>query len=320
MAFFKRKHEDGAPGTQTGLRDRLAKTRRALATGFGGLFGAHPTIDDALFDDLEDLLITCDVGVEASRLIVERTRDTAKRHRIATPAGILETVRAEMADILNTAAPLPARGDAKPYVLLVVGVNGVGKTTTIAKLAKRCVDQGESVVLAAGDTFRAAAVEQLQRWGERIGVPVVAQQTGADAAAVVHDALVSAQSKPTDVLIVDTAGRQHTHDDLMEQLKKVKRVLGKLDPQAPHEVMQVLDAGTGQNAASQLKHFRDAVGVNSVTVTKLDGTAKGGVLVALVEKYRVPVRYIGVGEGFEDLRPFDPHEFVAALVPNLPGE
>jgi len=320
LAFFKRKHNDDAADGAGRLHERLAKTRRALATGLGSLFRAHQGFDDSLYDDLEDLLITSDVGVEASRLIVERTREHATQQKIREPAGLLETVRAEMADILSAAAPLPAHAGAKPYVLLVVGVNGVGKTTTIAKLAKRFADQGQSVTLAAGDTFRAAAVEQLERWGERIGVPVVAQQTGADAAAVAHDALVSARSKQHDVLIVDTAGRQHTHSDLMEQLKKIRRVLGKLDPAAPHEVMQVLDAGTGQNALSQLQHFQKAVGVNSLSVTKLDGTAKGGVLIALVQKFRVPVRYIGVGEKFDDLRRFDPDEFVAALVPDLPGE
>jgi len=318
LALFKRKHSDGTADSPAGLFARLKKTRSALSSGFGTLFRANREFDDTLFDDLEDLLITCDVGVDASRLIVERTRETTKRQKIVEPSGVLEAVRAEMLDILTAVSPLPAQSDAKPYVLLVVGVNGVGKTTTIAKLAKLLTDQGHTVTLAAGDTFRAAAVEQLQRWGERIGVPVVAQQSGADAAAVVHDALVSAKSKQHDVLIVDTAGRQHTQSDLMEQLKKVKRVLGKLDPEAPHEVMQVLDAGTGQNALSQLQHFQKAVAVNSLSVTKLDGTAKGGVLIALAQKFQVPVRYIGVGESSEDLRPFDPAEFVAALVPNLP--
>ncbi len=319
MALFKSTQSE--QGTRrAGLNERLKKTRDALATGFSNLFRSQRGFDDSLFDDLEDLLITCDVGVEAGRLIVERARDAARAQKISSPEGIVAAVRAEMVEILSRAAPLPAQDDARPYVLLMVGVNGVGKTTTTAKLAKRLIDDGRTVTLAAADTFRAAAVEQLQRWGERIGVPVVARSSGTDAAAVAHDALVSASAKGHDVLIVDTAGRQHTHHDLMEQLKKVRRVLAKLDPGAPHEVMQTLDAGTGQNALSQLQHFGDAVGVNSLSVTKLDGTAKGGVVIALVEKFRIPVRYIGVGEGFDDLRPFNAKQFVSALVPDLPQE
>ena len=200
-------------------------------------------------------------------------------------------------------------------MILVVGVNGVGKTTTIAKIAKRLQDQGHSVMLAAGDTFRAAAVQQLQRWGERLEIPVVAQPQGSDAAAVAHDALVSARTRGVDVLIIDTAGRLHTQGDLMEQMKKIKRVLGKLETAAPQKVLQVLDAGTGQNALSQLKHFQDAVAVNGLCLTKLDGTAKGGVLVAIAEQFQLPIHYIGVGEGFDDLREFDAQQFAAVLIP-----
>lgn len=318
MTLSTRKQPDADGRNESGgLRERLQKTRTALSRGLGSLFSKTQVVSEAVIDDLEDLLITSDVGVDASRRIVDRVRTAANEHKVVDAKGVTTVLRDEIISILaqgGVAKPFAAR----PYVLLVVGVNGVGKTTTIAKIAKRLTDEGKKVTLAAADTFRAAAVEQLQRWGERIDVAVVAQHTGADAAAVAHDALASALAKRHDVLIVDTAGRQHTQSDLMEQLRKVKRVLRKLDSNAPHEVMQVVDAGTGQNALSQLEHFRAAVNVDTLCVTKLDGTAKGGVLIALVDKFKIPVRYIGIGEGFDDLRPFEPERFAQALIPNQP--
>jgi fused signal recognition particle receptor len=296
-----------------GLRARLAKSRDALSRGLGGLLRGG-ALDEDLFEDLEDLLISADLGVPASRRVMEGLRGAVKSGRVADPKGVLSLLRDQIEQILAPCARKLSL-NARPFVVLVVGVNGVGKTTTIAKLAGRLQDQGYSVMLAAGDTFRAAAVEQLQRWGERLDIPVIAQEHGSDAAAVAHDALAAARARGVDVLIVDTAGRLHTQSDLMEQLKKVKRVLAKLDAAAPHEVLQVLDAGTGQNALSQLEHFNAAVGVDGLCLTKLDGTAKGGVLVAIAEKFAVPIRYIGVGEKRHDLREFDAAQFAAALIP-----
>jgi fused signal recognition particle receptor len=297
-----------------GLRARLARTRAALARGLSALTGRETALTDADFDELEESLILADVGMAASRRLIEELRHAARREGLRDGTAVLERLRREMLEMLApcAAAPWPAQ---KPYVLLVVGVNGVGKTTTVAKIARWAQRQGRSVLLAAADTYRAAAVEQLQRWGERLGIPVIAQAQGSDAAAVAHDALAAALARKVDLLIVDTAGRQHTHGDLMEQLKKIGRVLEKLRAGAPDEVLQVLDAATGQNALSQLQHFQATAGVNSLCLTKLDGTAKGGVLLALAERFRLPVRFIGVGEGVDDLRPFHAEEFVQALLP-----
>ncbi len=317
VTWYSRKSESfpSETGNAGGLRAKLARSRSALARGLGALLGGGTGISDELFDDLEEVLITADVGVKASRRIVERSREEARRHRIADAAALREVLRQQMVQILS-ACDLHRPIEFKPYVFMVVGVNGVGKTTTIARIAKKFQDQGRSVLLGAADTFRAAAVEQLQRWGERLELPVIAQGQGADAAAVAHDALLSARARQVDVLLIDTAGRQHTHSDLMEQLKKVKRVLGNIDPEAPHEVLQVLDASTGQNALSQLQHFDAAVGVDSLCLTKLDGTAKGGVLLAIAETLPRSVRYLGVGEGPDDLQPFDAAQFVDALLPD----
>ena len=301
-------------GEHGNLRSRLKRSRSAFARGLGSLLSSGAQLDDDTFEELEDLMITTDLGVGVAQRISEKMQLAAREHRLGSAERVLAIMRREIARILTPyAAPLSI--DCTPYVILVVGVNGVGKTTTIAKIAKRLQDQGHSVMLAAGDTFRAAAVEQLQRWGERLEIPVVAQPQGSDAAAVAHDALVSARTRGVDVLIIDTAGRLHTQGDLMEQMKKIKRVLGKLETAAPQKVLQVLDAGTGQNALSQLKHFQDAVAVNGLCLTKLDGTAKGGVLVAIAEQFQLPIHYIGVGEGFDDLREFDAQQFAAALIP-----
>ncbi len=306
------KSSDASPSR---LSDKLAKTRNALARGLYALVGGVDKIDAQLFDDLEDALISADLGVAASAKIIHRVRNSMERRGLKDTSDLLSAIRDEMDTVLKPCEQTWSL-DAHPYVLMVVGVNGVGKTTTIAKIAQRLMAQRKSVMLAAADTFRAAAVEQLVRWGERLKVPVVGQAQGADAAAVAHDALISAQAKSADVLIIDTAGRQHTQSDLMEQLRKMKRVLRKLEATAPHEVLQVLDAGTGQNALSQLEHFNQAVEVDSLCVTKLDGTAKGGVLLAIADRFPLPVRFIGVGEGASDLRPFDKKQFIDALLPD----
>ncbi len=294
------------------LRNRLIKSRQSLSRGLAQLFG-EVRFDDSHFDDLEDILISSDVGVPVSRRIVERLRESAKLQKLSDLDSLNKLIQSEMLAILDRCGAVPETTH-KPYVILVVGVNGVGKTTSVAKMARRFQLEGKSVLLAAADTFRAAAVEQLETWGQRLGISVVAQHQGADSAAVAHDALTSALSKNVDILLIDTAGRQHTHNDLMEQLKKIKRVLGKVDPGAPHEIMQVLDATTGQNALSQLRHFDAAVSVDSLCLTKLDGTARGGVILAISHEFQLPIRYIGIGEGADDLNPFEAKSFVDALV------
>ena len=297
------------------LRDGLAKTRTGLVEGLAGLILGAKRIDAALLEDIETQLLCADVGVEATDAIIQRLTAQVSRKELADPDALLQALKAELAALLQDAeAPL---GDlpetAGPFVILMVGVNGVGKTTTIGKLAHRFRQQGKRVMLAAGDTFRAAAVEQLKVWGERNDIPVVAQATGADAASVAYDALESARARDIDALIIDTAGRLHTQDNLMDELTKIKRVIAKLDPDAPHEVMLTLDAGVGQNALAQVKQFHEAVGLTGLNLTKLDGTAKGGVIFALAQSLDVPIRFIGVGEGIEDLRPFQAEEFVDAL-------
>ena len=253
------------------------------------------------------------MGVDATLEIIDHLTQRVSRKELTRPEALQAALQEELLTLLKPCEqPLEVQGH-KPYVILMVGVNGVGKTTTIGKLAKRYMGEGRSVMLAAGDTFRAAAVEQLQVWGERNGVPVVAQHTGADSASVIFDALQAAQARNVDVLIADTAGRLHNKDNLMEELKKVVRVMGKIDPEAPHEVMLVLDAGTGQNALAQADHFRQWVGVSGISLTKLDGTAKGGVIFAIAKKLGLPIRFIGVGEAVEDLRPFQAEQFIEAL-------
>ena len=302
------------------VEDGLDKSRNSLLNKIGNVFKGSFDLDDELFDELEEVLITSDIGVEASLRLVENLRERVRTEKIQDARGVISGLRKEIAEMLKPAEQPWNVLHQRPYVMLMVGVNGVGKTTTTAKIAKQFLDQGKSVMFAAADTFRAAATEQLQEWGQRLNVPVVAQGHGADAAAVAHDALTSAIHKGTHVLMIDTAGRLHTQSDLMQQLQKINRVLANLDPSMPHEVMQILDAGTGQNALSQLEHFKNAVGVTSVCLTKLDGSAKGGLAISITEKHKLPIRYIGVGEGFNDLQPFEAQAFADALVPDLSSD
>ena len=324
--FLKRKNDPHAgtaeatgtapdkPGLFSRMRAGLSKTRSGLSAGLANLLLGKKEIDDDLLDELETQLIMADVGVETTRDIMARLTARVSRKELSDSSALYEALIAELQDTLTQVqAPLDISTGPKPYVILMVGINGVGKTTTIGKLARQFQQAGNSVMLAAGDTFRAAAVEQLQVWGERNQVPVIAQHTGADSASVLFDALQAAQARKVDVLIADTAGRLHTKDNLMQELEKVVRVMKKLDPTAPHEVMLVLDAGTGQNAINQARQFREAVGVTGLTLTKLDGTAKGGIIFALAQQFGLPVRYIGVGEGIDDLRPFNAEEFTQAL-------
>ncbi|WP_163558138.1 signal recognition particle-docking protein FtsY [Halomonas sp. NO4] len=297
------------------IRAGLGKTRANLTDGLAGLFLGKKQIDDELLEDLETQLLLADVGIEATTAIIDRLTERVSRKELADPQALYRALQEELTTMLDPVATplaLPPKGEG-PFVILVVGVNGVGKTTTIGKLTQRFQREGRSVMLAAGDTFRAAAVEQLKVWGERNDVPVIAQHTGADSASVVYDALAAARARKVDVLIADTAGRLHNKAHLMEELKKVHRVMGKLDDTAPHEVMLVLDAGTGQNALSQANTFNEAVPVTGITLTKLDGTAKGGIIFALAKQLGTPIRFIGVGESLDDLRPFAAREFVDAL-------
>ena len=296
------------------LRAGLSKTREGLAGGISRLLRGRTKIDDELLEEIETQLLLADVGVEATREMIDDLTRRVGRKELNDPDALLRALQEDMVKILAPCVrPLEIPADIRPFVILMVGVNGVGKTTTIGKLAWRLKDEGRAVMLAAGDTFRAAAVEQLQVWGERNDIPVIAQKQGADSASVLFDALQAAQARGMDVLIADTAGRLHTQSNLMEELKKIKRVLAKLDPEAPHEVMLVVDAGTGQNALNQALEFHQAVGLTGITLTKLDGTAKGGIIFAIARRLGVPIRFIGVGEGIEDLRPFDAEEFVKAL-------
>ncbi|KOQ57351.1 cell division protein FtsY [Stenotrophomonas maltophilia] len=307
-----------APAGKPGWRERLRNS--VIARSFGGLFSRNPKLDDDLLDELETALITADVGVGATTDLVEGLRKRMKSREFADANALLAALRAELIAILQPVAkPLVIDRNAKPFVVLTVGVNGVGKTTTIGKLAKRFKDDGHSLMLAAGDTFRAAAVAQLQAWGERNGVAVVAQGQNADAASVAFDALQAGKARGTSVLIADTAGRLHTQSGLMNELGKIRRVLGKIDPTAPHEVLMVIDGTTGQNALSQLRQFNAAVNVTGLVVTKLDGTAKGGVVFALAREFGIPIRFAGIGERPEDLRVFDPEAFVDALLPEALG-
>ena len=294
-------------------RERLSGS--GFARNLGSLFVRHTKLDDELLDELETTLIAADVGVAATHELVESLRRRMHKREFANADALLDALRAQLVALLQPVAqPLDVSG-RKPFVLLVVGVNGVGKTTTIGKLAHRYRDERRNVMLAAGDTFRAAAVAQLQEWGTRNAVPVIAQGQGADSASVVFDALQTAQARGVDVLVADTAGRLHTQAGLMNELAKVKRVLGKLDDSAPHEVLMVIDGTTGQNAISQVRQFRDATGVTGLVVTKLDGTAKGGVVFALAREFGLPIRYVGLGEGAQDLRVFDAAAFVDGLLP-----
>lgn len=294
------------------LKGGLLKTKKNIGSGLIALFQGKK-IDDDLFEELEEQLLMADVGVETTRGIITRLTEGASRRQLRDAQALYFLLKEEMGKILAKAdQPLHIAGQ-KPFVILMVGVNGVGKTTTIGKLARQFRDQGKSVMLAAGDTFRAAAVEQLQAWGGRNDVPVIAQPTGADSASVIFDAIQAAKARNIDVLIADTAGRLQNKSHLMEELKKIVRVMKKLDQEAPHEVMLTIDASTGQNAVSQVRLFHQAVGLTGITLTKLDGTAKGGVIFPVADQFAIPVRYIGVGERTEDLRPFNASDFIEAL-------
>ncbi|MBD8271271.1 signal recognition particle-docking protein FtsY [Pseudomonas fluorescens] len=305
--------EASKAGFFTRLKQGLSKTSASIGEGMASLFLGKKTIDDELLEDIETRLLTADVGVEATAVIIQSLTQKVARKQLTDADALYKSLQAELAAMLKPVeAPLVIT-PKKPFVILVVGVNGAGKTTTIGKLAKKLQGEGKKVMLAAGDTFRAAAVEQLQVWGERNKIPVIAQHTGADSASVIFDAVQAAKARNIDVLIADTAGRLHTKDNLMEELKKVRRVIGKLDADAPHEVLLVLDAGTGQNAISQAKQFNQTVQLTGLALTKLDGTAKGGVIFALAKQFGLPIRYIGVGEGIDDLRTFEAEPFVQAL-------
>jgi len=296
------------------LKSGLKRTRGNFSDGLANIFLGQKTIDDDLFEQLETSLLLADVGIDATTTIIKSLIQKVSRKELADTEALALALKDELAKLLSKVEkPLEIPNQQAPFVILMVGVNGVGKTTTIGKLASKFKAEGRSVMLAAGDTFRAAAVEQLQVWGERNDIPVVAQHTGADSASVIYDALESAKARNIDVLIADTAGRLHTSSNLMEELVKVKRVMTKLDSNAPHEVMLVLDAGTGQNAINQAVQFNQSVGLTGLTLTKLDGTAKGGVIFSIANNLQIPVRFIGIGEGIDDLRPFVAKDFIDAL-------
>ncbi|MDG6427940.1 signal recognition particle-docking protein FtsY [Glaesserella parasuis] len=290
----------------------LIKTKQSIGSGFRNFFSGKK-IDDELFEELEEQLLVADLGMPTTTKIIKNLTEHATKQQLRDAELLYQQLKVELADVLKPVAQPLVLEDKKPYVILMVGVNGVGKTTTIGKLARKFQAEGKSVMLAAGDTFRAAAVEQLQVWGERNNIPVVAQSTGADSASVIFDAMQSAAAKGIDVLIADTAGRLQNKNNLMDELKKIVRVMKKYDETAPHEIMLTLDAGTGQNAISQAKLFNEAVGLTGITLTKLDGTAKGGVIFAIADQFNIPIRFIGVGEKIDDLRPFDAEEFIEAL-------
>ncbi len=315
-------NKDSQPGTETAkrpgffqrLKQGLTRTRTSLTDGLARLVLGKKVIDDEVLEEIETHLLTADVGAVATQRILADLTARVRRKQLADAEALLGALKEDMAAILAPCSqPLVIPAEIRPYIILMVGVNGVGKTTTIGKLAKHLQGQGLSVMLAAGDTFRAAAVEQLQTWGERNDVAVIAQARAADPASVIYDAVQAARARGVDVLIADTAGRLHTQSNLMEELKKIKRVITKLEADAPHETLLVIDAGTGQNALNQARQFHEAVGVSGIVLTKLDGTAKGGVIFAVAEQMKLPIRFIGVGEGIDDLRPFDGGDFVEAL-------
>jgi len=303
---------------QKPLRDSIKKSRRSFTDGLADILLGSKTIDDDTLEELETRLITADVGMEVTQKIISDLTKRVSRKELNDVETLMQCLCEDMIEMLKPSQQLLQTETRQPFVILVVGINGAGKTTTIGKLAKRFQNEGKSVMLAAGDTFRAAAVEQLKTWGDRNDVPVIAQGTGADSASVIYDAVQSAQAKGIDIVIADTAGRLHTQDNLMEELIKIRRVMGKLDETAPHEVMLVMDAGFGQNGLIQAEQFHQAMNVTGLTVTKLDGTAKGGILLAVSQKLGLPIRYIGVGEGIEDLREFNAEEFVYALLDHEP--
>ena len=320
IKWFKRNDESSVPkdeslGIFQRVKQGLSKTRHHLGDGLGRLLLGKKEVDAALLEEIETLLLTADIGIQTTQMLLNKVTTGLARKELSDGDTVFAALQTEMQSLLlvNKPALDSLLSSHHPLVILMVGVNGAGKTTTIGKLARHYQSQGLRVMLAAGDTFRAAAVEQLQVWGERNDVPVVAQHTGSDSASVVYDALQAAKARGFDVLIADTAGRLHTQHHLMDELKKIKRVLHKIDEQAPHETMLVLDASIGQNALNQAKQFHEAIGLTGITMTKLDGTAKGGILFALSHELGIPFRYVGVGEGIEDLRPFDASQFVRAI-------
>jgi fused signal recognition particle receptor len=323
MLGFGKKRQSGSgdgQGRSGGWLQRLRSGLRKTGSGISGLFLGRKSIDEDLLEELETLLLMADVGVDATQRIIDDLTARLRRSELADAAALHRALRENMLAILEPVSePLVIDAARQPFVILTVGVNGVGKTTTIGKLARHYQQAGHRLLLAAGDTFRAAAVEQIKVWGERTGIPVISQPTGSDAASVVYDAHAAARARGADLLIADTAGRLHTQSNLMDELRKIHRVLGKQDDTAPHEVLLVVDAGTGQNALAQARQFRDAVGVTGVVITKLDGTAKGGVIFAMAEQLGLPIRFIGVGEGVDDLRPFDAESFVDALLADAVG-
>jgi len=306
--------ESDSLGIYARFKRGLSKTRQQLGEGVLRLFLGKKTLDATIFEQLEEILLRADLGIETSRDVLKHLEQDCGRKELADGDVVLESLKGYLENLLQAnTKPLNLDVGHTPFVILTVGVNGAGKTTSIGKLAKLYQQQGKKVILAAGDTFRAAAVAQLQVWGERNNIAVIAQHVGADPASVAYDALQAAIARKADVLIVDTAGRLHTQGNLMEELKKVKRVMQKLDPQVPHEIMLVLDASIGQNALNQAREFHQALGLTGITMTKLDGTAKGGILFAIAKELAIPFRYLGVGEGVDDLRPFDASQFVRAL-------
>lgn len=294
------------------LTDGLKHTRKNFSDGLANVILGEKTIDAELLTSLETILLTADIGIESTDHLIKKITERVDRKQLSDPAALTETLKAEMVAMLSPYEQALTITH-KPFVILMVGINGAGKTTSIAKLAQYYLKKGKSVMLAAGDTFRAAAIDQLQVWGERNHVPVIAQQPGADSASVIYDALQSATAKNSDVLIADTAGRLHTQQHLMNELKKIKKVMQKINTGAPHETMLIVDATTGQNALNQAREFHEAIGLNSISVTKLDGTAKGGMVFAITQKIKLPIRFIGVGEQIDDLKPFEAKAFVDAL-------
>jgi len=316
FSFKKKKLSTESQGLMQRLRHGLDKTRAVLFTDLDDLFNSRTTIDEVFLEEIETRLLMADLGVEATSVIIDKLSSSLKKNELGDMKQLIAALRGQMLQILEPVQQqinLQAT-KKKPFVILVVGVNGAGKTTTIGKLCNHYIKHGQSVMLAAGDTFRAAAIEQIQAWGKMTNAPVIAQQSGSDSAAVIYDALQSARSKGTDIVIADTAGRLHNKDNLMEELRKIRRIITKFDPDITTEIMLVLDAGTGQNAISQTKQFNEVIGITGITLTKLDGTAKGGVVFALAQALATPIRFIGVGEQVEDLRPFNTESFIDALL------
>ena len=315
LNFFKKKQNPSLKEEEEqkpSLRDRLFKSKKKLGDGLSSLVIGKKKIDEDLLEELEVLLISSDVGIQTTDKVIESVRKKASRKELKDEDSLYQLIKLELESLLVTDSDLEPSTEI-PFVILVVGINGAGKTTTIGKLAKLFQGEGKSVMLAAGDTFRAAAVEQLQVWGERNDITVIAQKTGADAASVVYDAYQSAIAKKTDILIADTAGRLHTQDNLMQELEKIKRVLKKHNENAPHETLLVIDGGSGQNAVQQANEFHKSINLSGLAITKLDGTAKGGVLFSISDALKLPIRFIGVGEAIEDLKPVNAKDFVAAL-------